>query len=48
MKVLIDSSVWVDLLRGVRTRQVGILNELLASLDPELGRYDGEALQPTF
>ena len=43
MKVLIDSSVWVDLLRGVRTRQVGILNELLASLDPELGRYDGEA-----
>jgi predicted nucleic acid-binding protein len=43
MKVLVDSSVWVDHLRGLRTREVGIFGELLASLDPELGRYDGEA-----
>ena len=43
MKVLVDSSVWIDHLRGVRTRETEILDRLLASLDPELGLYDGEA-----
>jgi predicted nucleic acid-binding protein len=36
MKVLIDSSVWIDHLRGVRSRETAILARLLASLDPEL------------
>lgn len=43
MKVLVDSSVWIDHLRGVRTRETEILDRLLVSLDPELGLYDGEA-----
>lgn len=43
MKVLVDSSVWIDHLRGVRTRETEIIDRLLASLDPELGLYDGEA-----
>lgn len=43
MKVLVDSSVWIDHLRGVRTRETEILDRLLASLDPELGLNDGEA-----
>ena len=43
MKVLVDSSVWIDHLRGVRTRETEILDRLLASLDPELALYDGEA-----
>jgi hypothetical protein len=43
MKVLVDSSVWIDHLRGVRTRETEILDRLLASLDPELGLCDGEA-----
>lgn len=43
MKVLVDSSVWIDHLRGVRTRETEILDRLLASLDPELGLYDAEA-----
>lgn len=43
MKVLVDSSVWIDHLRGVRTRETEILDRLLASLDPELGLYDTEA-----
>ena len=43
MKVLIDSSVWIDHLRGARTRETGMLDRMLVSLDPELGRYDGEA-----
>lgn len=43
MKVLVDSSVWIDHLRGVRTRETEILDRLLASLDPEVGLYDGEA-----
>jgi predicted nucleic acid-binding protein len=44
MKVLIDSSVWIDHLRGVRTRETRIFDTLLAGLDPELGLDDGEAL----
>lgn len=43
MKVLVDSSVWIDHLRGAHTRETGILGRLLASLDPESGPYDGEA-----
>ena len=34
MKVLIDSSVWIDHLRGVRTRETAILGTLLTWLDP--------------
>jgi predicted nucleic acid-binding protein len=36
MTVLIDSSVWIDHLRGARTRETAILSALLAQLDPEL------------
>ena len=36
MRVLIDSSVWIDHLRGVRTRETAILGTLLMWLDPEL------------
>ena len=43
MRVLIDSSVWIDHLRGVRTRETAILGALLARLDPELERGDREA-----
>ena len=43
MRGLIDSSVWIDHLRGVRTRETAILDELFASLDPELDRGDREA-----
>lgn len=43
MRVLIDSSVWIDHLRGVRTRETAIFETLLASLDPAVGRGDGEA-----
>jgi predicted nucleic acid-binding protein len=42
MRVLIDSSVWIDHLRGVRTRETVILRTLLAWLDPELERGDPE------
>ena len=43
MKVLIDSSVWIDHLRGVRTRETAIFGTLLAWLDPELDHGDGAA-----
>jgi predicted nucleic acid-binding protein len=36
MRVLVDSSVWIDHLRGVRTRETATLGTLLAWLDPEL------------
>jgi predicted nucleic acid-binding protein len=36
MTVLIDSSVWIDHLRGARTRETAILSALLAQLDAEL------------
>jgi hypothetical protein len=45
MKVLVDGSVWIDHLRGVRTRETGIFDRLLASLAPELRLYD-EATPP--
>jgi predicted nucleic acid-binding protein len=35
--VLVDSSVWIDHLRGVRTRETAILRTLLAWLDPQEG-----------
>lgn len=38
MKVLIDSSVWIDHLRGVRTRETSILGLLLEALDPRSAR----------
>jgi len=34
MRVLVDSSVWIDHLRGVRTRETAILNSILERLDP--------------
>lgn len=34
MKILVDSSVWIDHLRGMHTRETGVLGTLLASLDP--------------
>lgn len=34
MKVLIDSSVWIDHLRGARTRETAIFDTLLTWLDP--------------
>ena len=34
MRVLIDSSVWIDHLRGAHTRETAILGTLLGSLDP--------------
>ncbi len=43
MRALIDSSVWIDHLRGVRTRETAILAALLARLDPELDRGDRAA-----
>jgi predicted nucleic acid-binding protein len=43
MRVLIDSSVWINHLRGVRSRETAILGALLAWLDPELARADPEA-----
>ena len=35
MRVLVDSSVWIDHLRGARTRETAMFDALLASLDPE-------------
>jgi predicted nucleic acid-binding protein len=43
MRVLVDSSVWIDHLRGVRSRETAILGTLLAWLDPALARGDPEA-----
>lgn len=34
MRVLVDSSVWIDHLRGARTRETAILGTLLTWLDP--------------
>jgi predicted nucleic acid-binding protein len=44
MRVLIDSSVWIDHLRGVRTRETAILGTLLMWLDPELERGGHEEI----
>jgi predicted nucleic acid-binding protein len=41
MMLLIDSSVWIDHLRGVHTRETAILGRLLASLEPELHDHNG-------
>ena len=35
MKVLVDSSAWIDHLRGVRTRETAMFDALLALLEPE-------------
>ena len=43
MRTLIDSSVWIDHLRGARTRETAILGTLLARLDPQLDRSNGES-----
>jgi predicted nucleic acid-binding protein len=42
MRVLIDSSVWIDHLRGVPTRETAILDTLLRWLDPEADPGDRE------
>jgi predicted nucleic acid-binding protein len=44
MRVLIDSSVWIDHLRGVRSRETAILGTLLALLDPDSERGDRMAI----
>jgi predicted nucleic acid-binding protein len=43
MRVLIDSSVWIDHLRGAGTRETAILDRLLTWLDPALERGDDAA-----
>jgi predicted nucleic acid-binding protein len=43
VRVLVDSSVWIDHLRGARTRETAILGTLLAWLDPEVEHGDREA-----
>jgi predicted nucleic acid-binding protein len=42
MRVLVDSSVWIDHLRGVHSRETAILDTLLAWLEPDLDRDDRE------
>jgi predicted nucleic acid-binding protein len=42
MRMLVDSSVWIDHLRGVRTRETAILGTLLDRLDPAVGHVDQE------
>jgi predicted nucleic acid-binding protein len=42
MRILIDSSVWIDHFRGDRTRETAIFGMLLAWLDPELEHGDHE------
>jgi predicted nucleic acid-binding protein len=42
MRVLIDSSVWIDHLRGARTRETTIFDTLLAWLDPDVEHGDRE------
>ena len=42
MRVLADSSVWIDHLRGARTRETAILGALLDRLDPASGHADQE------
>ena len=42
MRMLVDSSVWIDHLRGVRTRETVILNSILERLDPASGPTDQE------
>jgi predicted nucleic acid-binding protein len=43
MRVFVDSSVWIDHLRGARTRETAIFDALLSSLDPERRQHDGVA-----
>ena len=43
MSVLIDSSVWIDHLRGVPNRETAILNLLLSRRDPA---FEGEEQEP--
>jgi predicted nucleic acid-binding protein len=44
MKVLVDSSVWIDHLRGARARETTILDTLLGWLDPGRESRDREAI----
>lgn len=44
MRVLVDSSVWIDHLRGARTRETNILDTLLGWLDPGHEDRDREAI----
>jgi predicted nucleic acid-binding protein len=44
MRVLIDSSVWIDHLRGARTRETAILDRLLARLDPAVDVGDRQPI----
>lgn len=42
MRLLIDSSVWIDHLRGSRSRETDILSALLARLDPAVGHAEDD------
>ena len=42
--VFVDSSVWIDHLRGVATPQVRALNDLLDAIDPDAGLLDAPSL----
>jgi predicted nucleic acid-binding protein len=44
MRVLIDSSVWIDHLRGVPSRETAVLGTLLAWLAPDSERGDRMAI----
>lgn len=43
-RVFVDSSVWVDHLRGVDCREARLLRSLLRGLDPLVKRGDGESV----
>jgi predicted nucleic acid-binding protein len=40
MRVLVDSSVWIDHLRGLRTRETAIFDAVLAFMDPRRQQDD--------
>jgi predicted nucleic acid-binding protein len=40
MKVLVDSSVWIDHLRGLRTRETATFDAVLAFMDPQRQQDD--------
>jgi predicted nucleic acid-binding protein len=43
MRVFVDSSVWVDHLRGARTRETAVFDAVLAFLDPKRKQDDRQA-----
>ena len=43
MRIFVDSSVWIDHLRGARTRETAVFGAVLASLDPKREQDDRQA-----